>query len=106
MRADRLGLVALALIVSAAAGCTSHQQYRKTKDAIPPILVSDLEQRRDVDLVVDAEHLGEVERGEYRRRLLAFGDEHPDWRRRMNNPSGELLDEPPVRARLKTLRER
>jgi 4-alpha-glucanotransferase len=33
-------------------------------------------------------------------------DEHPNWRRRLDQPSAELLDAPPVRARLKTLAER
>jgi hypothetical protein len=31
------------------AACASHQQYRKTAAPIPPILVSDLEQRHDID---------------------------------------------------------
>ncbi|MGB9367884.1 MAG: 4-alpha-glucanotransferase [Xanthobacteraceae bacterium] len=33
-------------------------------------------------------------------------DEHPNWRRRLDKPSAELLDSPHARARLKTLRER
>ena len=33
-------------------------------------------------------------------------DEHPNWRRRLDKPSAELLDAPQVRSRLKTLRER
>jgi 4-alpha-glucanotransferase len=33
-------------------------------------------------------------------------DEHPNWRRRLDKPAGEILDQPHVRARLKTLRER
>ena len=32
--------------------------------------------------------------------------EHPNWRRRLEKPSAELFDQPSVRARLKTLRER
>jgi 4-alpha-glucanotransferase len=33
-------------------------------------------------------------------------DEHPNWRRRLDKRSGELLDSPQARSRLKTLRER
>ena len=33
-------------------------------------------------------------------------DEHPNWRRRLEKASAELFDQPSVRARLKTLRER
>ena len=33
-------------------------------------------------------------------------DEHPNWRRRLDRPAAELLDQPQLRARLKTLRER
>ena len=33
-------------------------------------------------------------------------DEYPNWRRRLDRPITELLDQPQVRARLKTLRER
>lgn len=33
-------------------------------------------------------------------------DEHPNWRRRLDKPSDELLDAPQVRARLKMLQER
>jgi len=47
MRIHRLSLVALTLVFGT--GCVSHQQYRKTGDPIPPILVSDLEARNDVD---------------------------------------------------------
>ena len=39
-----------------------------------------LEQRRDVDLVGDPEQPREIERGEHRRGLLAFGDQHADRR--------------------------
>ena len=39
-----------------------------------------LEQRRDVDDVVDAEQLGEEQRDQDRRRALAFGDEVADRR--------------------------
>jgi hypothetical protein len=46
MRIHRLSLGMVALLF--AAGCASHQQYRKTSPAIPPILVSDLETRQDV----------------------------------------------------------
>jgi hypothetical protein len=47
MRSYQLGLVALFLLF--AAGCTSHDQYRKTSAALPPILLSDLEKRNDVE---------------------------------------------------------
>jgi hypothetical protein len=47
MRIQRLSFVALSLLC--VAGCTSVQQYRKTSGAIPPIAVSDLETRKDVD---------------------------------------------------------
>ncbi len=43
----RPSLAGISLLILAA--CASHQQYRKTAAPIPPILVSDLEQRRDVD---------------------------------------------------------
>jgi 4-alpha-glucanotransferase len=33
-------------------------------------------------------------------------DEHPNWRRRLAQPAAQLLDDPQVRARLKTLRGR
>jgi 4-alpha-glucanotransferase len=33
-------------------------------------------------------------------------DEHPNWRRRLDAPATEILDAAPVRARLKTLRDR
>jgi 4-alpha-glucanotransferase len=33
-------------------------------------------------------------------------DEHPNWRRRLERPAAEVLDAPPVRARLATLRGR
>jgi 4-alpha-glucanotransferase len=33
-------------------------------------------------------------------------DEHPNWRRRLDEPAAQILDQPQVRARLKTLRER
>jgi len=36
------------------------------------------EQGRDIDLVGNAEQLGEIERGQDRGRLLAFGDQHAD----------------------------
>ncbi len=38
------------------------------------------EQRRDIDLVLDAEQPREIERGEHGLRLLAFGDQHADRR--------------------------
>jgi hypothetical protein len=47
VRIQSLGLAALSLLL--ATGCTSHRQYRGTAAPIPPILVSDLETRRDVD---------------------------------------------------------
>ena len=39
-----------------------------------------LEQRRDVDPVVDPEQPREVQRGEHGRRLLAFGHQHAQRR--------------------------
>ena len=39
-----------------------------------------LEQRRDVDFVIDAEQFGEIERGERCCRHFALGDQHPDRR--------------------------
>jgi 4-alpha-glucanotransferase len=33
-------------------------------------------------------------------------DQHPNWRRRLDRPADEVLDASPIRARLKTLRER
>jgi 4-alpha-glucanotransferase len=33
-------------------------------------------------------------------------DEHPNWRRRLDQPASEILDAPAVRLRLKVLRER
>lgn len=33
-------------------------------------------------------------------------DEHPNWRRRLDQPATEILDAPPVKSRLKTLRDR
>ena len=39
-----------------------------------------LEQRRNIDLVVDAEQLREKERGEHCLRVFAFGDQHADRR--------------------------
>lgn len=39
-----------------------------------------LEQRRDIDLVLDPEQLGEIERGEHRGRLFALGHQHADRR--------------------------
>jgi 4-alpha-glucanotransferase len=33
-------------------------------------------------------------------------DEHPNWRRRLAAPAATILDAPPVRARLATLRKR
>jgi hypothetical protein len=47
MRIDRLYFAALSFLL--VAGCASSQQYRKTSGAIPPILVSDLELRKDID---------------------------------------------------------
>jgi hypothetical protein len=47
MRIDRLCFSALSFLL--VAGCASHQQYRKTSRAVPPILVSDLEVRKDID---------------------------------------------------------
>jgi len=47
MRVHLLSLVVCSLLL--AAGCASHQQYRKTSGPIPPILVADLETRKDVD---------------------------------------------------------
>jgi hypothetical protein len=47
MRRHRLTFIVVSLFL--AVGCASHQQYRKTSGPIPPILVSDLESRKDVD---------------------------------------------------------
>jgi hypothetical protein len=47
VRIHCLSVAALSLLL--AAGCTSHQQYRKTGDPIPPVLLSDLETRQDID---------------------------------------------------------
>jgi len=46
MRTHALSLIGVCLLFTI--GCTSHQQYRKTGDPIPPILVSDLETRKDI----------------------------------------------------------
>jgi len=39
----------IAILVLLAAGCTSNSQYRKTSGMIPPVLVSQLEKREDID---------------------------------------------------------
>ena len=47
------------------------------------------EQGRDIDLVLDPEQLGEIERSENGGRLFAFGDQHAD--RRVGIDMGEDL---------------